>query len=71
MICPSRVSACLPSCLYLCLCLGPVQVHEHLPIYASCIQEFQSRLEQLQIQQAKLAEVLASDKRCLLTQVQA
>lgn len=41
-----------------------LQVHEHLPIYASCIQEFQTRLDHLQIGQAKLAEVLSSDKRC-------
>lgn len=40
------------------------QVHKHLPIYTACIQEFQSRLDHLQIEQAKLAEVLASDKRC-------
>uniref|UniRef100_H3CPA7 Inhibitor of nuclear factor kappa B kinase subunit epsilon n=1 Tax=Tetraodon nigroviridis TaxID=99883 RepID=H3CPA7_TETNG len=44
-------------------------VHEHLPIYASCIQEFQSRLEHLQIEQAKLAEALASDKSCQRMQV--
>lgn len=39
------------------------QVHEHLPIYAAGISEFQSRLDHLQIEQAKLAEVLASEKR--------
>lgn len=39
------------------------QVHEHLPIYATGISEFQSRLDHLQIEQAKLAEVLASEKR--------
>ncbi|XP_056886220.1 inhibitor of nuclear factor kappa-B kinase subunit epsilon [Takifugu flavidus] len=44
-------------------------VHEHLPIYAACIQEFQSRLDHLQIEQAKLAEVLASDKSCQKMQV--
>ncbi|XP_075880513.1 inhibitor of nuclear factor kappa-B kinase subunit epsilon isoform X2 [Nelusetta ayraudi] len=40
------------------------QVHEHLPIYAVGISEFQSRLDHLQIEQAKLAEVLASEKSC-------
>ncbi|XP_059186106.1 inhibitor of nuclear factor kappa-B kinase subunit epsilon [Centropristis striata] len=40
------------------------QVHEHLPIYAGGIQEFQSRLDHLQIEQAKLAETLANDKSC-------
>ncbi|KAK2862307.1 hypothetical protein Q5P01_001840 [Channa striata] len=39
-------------------------VHEHLPIYAAGIQEFQNRLEHLLIQQAKLAETLADDKSC-------
>lgn len=39
------------------------QVHEHLPIYAAGIHEFQNRLDHLQIEQAKLAEVLANDKR--------
>ncbi|KAF3856101.1 hypothetical protein F7725_016824 [Dissostichus mawsoni] len=39
-------------------------VREHLPIYASGIQEFQNRLDHLQIEQAKLAETLASDKSC-------
>ncbi|KAM9859203.1 inhibitor of nuclear factor kappa-B kinase subunit epsilon [Aulostomus maculatus] len=39
-------------------------VNEHLPIYAAGIQEFQNRLERLQIEQAKLAETLASDKSC-------
>ncbi|XP_030275176.1 inhibitor of nuclear factor kappa-B kinase subunit epsilon isoform X2 [Sparus aurata] len=39
-------------------------VHEHLPIYASGIQEFQNRLDHLQIEQAKLAETLANDKSC-------
>uniref|UniRef100_A0A3Q3WBH5 Protein kinase domain-containing protein n=1 Tax=Mola mola TaxID=94237 RepID=A0A3Q3WBH5_MOLML len=39
-------------------------VHEHLPIYAAGIQEFQTRLDRLLIEQAKLAEVLASDKSC-------
>ena len=39
------------------------QVHEHLPIYTTVIQEFQNRLDHLQIEQAKLAETLASDKR--------
>ncbi|XP_031179019.1 inhibitor of nuclear factor kappa-B kinase subunit epsilon isoform X2 [Sander lucioperca] len=38
-------------------------VHEHLPIYAAGIQEFQNRLDHLQIEQAKLAETLANDKR--------
>ncbi|XP_078104329.1 inhibitor of nuclear factor kappa-B kinase subunit epsilon isoform X3 [Sander vitreus] len=37
-------------------------VHEHLPIYAAGIQEFQNRLDHLQIEQAKLAETLANDK---------
>lgn len=40
------------------------QVHEHLPIYAAGIHEFQNRLDHLQIEQAKLAEVLANDKSC-------
>ncbi|XP_037637196.1 inhibitor of nuclear factor kappa-B kinase subunit epsilon [Sebastes umbrosus] len=39
-------------------------VREHLPIYASGIQEFQNRLDHLQIEQAKLAETLANDKSC-------
>nr|XP_043880712.1 inhibitor of nuclear factor kappa-B kinase subunit epsilon isoform X3 [Solea senegalensis]XP_043880713.1 inhibitor of nuclear factor kappa-B kinase subunit epsilon isoform X3 [Solea senegalensis] len=39
-------------------------VHEHLPVYTAGIQEFQSRLDQLQIEQAKLAEALANDKSC-------
>ncbi|XP_033990804.1 inhibitor of nuclear factor kappa-B kinase subunit epsilon isoform X1 [Trematomus bernacchii] len=39
-------------------------VREHLPIYAGGIQEFQNRLDHLQIEQAKLAETLASDKSC-------
>ncbi|XP_067360446.1 inhibitor of nuclear factor kappa-B kinase subunit epsilon isoform X1 [Channa argus] len=39
-------------------------VHEHLPIYAAGIQEFQNRLEHLLIQQAKVAETLADDKSC-------
>uniref|UniRef100_A0A8C4GDR2 Inhibitor of nuclear factor kappa B kinase subunit epsilon n=1 Tax=Dicentrarchus labrax TaxID=13489 RepID=A0A8C4GDR2_DICLA len=41
-----------------------LQVHEHLPIYAAGIQEFQNRLDHLQIEQAKLAETLANDKSC-------
>ncbi|XP_041812070.1 inhibitor of nuclear factor kappa-B kinase subunit epsilon [Chelmon rostratus] len=39
-------------------------VHKHLPIYAASIQEFQNRLDHLQIEQAKLAETLANDKSC-------
>uniref|UniRef100_A0A4W6DNG2 Inhibitor of nuclear factor kappa B kinase subunit epsilon n=1 Tax=Lates calcarifer TaxID=8187 RepID=A0A4W6DNG2_LATCA len=39
-------------------------VHEHLPIYAAGIQEFQNQLDHLQIEQAKLAETLANDKSC-------
>uniref|UniRef100_UPI0037E9176D inhibitor of nuclear factor kappa-B kinase subunit epsilon n=1 Tax=Semicossyphus pulcher TaxID=241346 RepID=UPI0037E9176D len=39
-------------------------VHQHLPIYATGIQEFQNRLDHLQIEQAKLAETLANDKSC-------
>ncbi|KAG7238307.1 hypothetical protein INR49_031018 [Caranx melampygus] len=39
-------------------------VHQHLPIYTAGIQEFQNRLDQLQIEQAKLAETLANDKSC-------
>ncbi|XP_026163545.1 inhibitor of nuclear factor kappa-B kinase subunit epsilon [Mastacembelus armatus] len=39
-------------------------VHEHLPIYAASIREFQNRLDHLQIEHAKLAETLASDKSC-------
>lgn len=45
------------------LWLLSLQVHEHLPIYAAGIQEFQNRLDHLQIEQAKLAETLANDKR--------
>ncbi|KAM9758650.1 inhibitor of nuclear factor kappa-B kinase subunit epsilon [Menidia menidia] len=41
-----------------------LQLHEHLPIYTAGIQEFQKRLNLLQIEQAKLAETLASDKSC-------
>ncbi|XP_029908411.1 inhibitor of nuclear factor kappa-B kinase subunit epsilon [Myripristis murdjan] len=37
-------------------------IREHLPVYASGIQEFQTRLDQLHIEQAKLAEALADDK---------
>uniref|UniRef100_A0A7N8Y2T8 Inhibitor of nuclear factor kappa B kinase subunit epsilon n=1 Tax=Mastacembelus armatus TaxID=205130 RepID=A0A7N8Y2T8_9TELE len=43
-----------------------LQVHEHLPIYAASIREFQNRLDHLQIEHAKLAETLASDKRTSL-----
>lgn len=43
-------------------CLSP-QVHQHLPLYSAGIQEFQNRLDQLQIEQAKLSETLANDKR--------
>ncbi|XP_034537118.1 inhibitor of nuclear factor kappa-B kinase subunit epsilon [Notolabrus celidotus] len=39
-------------------------VHQHLPIYAAGIQEFQTRLDHLQIEQAKLAETLGNDKSC-------
>nr|XP_020448929.1 inhibitor of nuclear factor kappa-B kinase subunit epsilon-like [Monopterus albus]XP_020448930.1 inhibitor of nuclear factor kappa-B kinase subunit epsilon-like [Monopterus albus] len=39
-------------------------VREHLPVYTAGIQEFQSRLDHLQIEQAKLAEILADDKSC-------
>uniref|UniRef100_A0A8C2XGM6 Inhibitor of nuclear factor kappa B kinase subunit epsilon n=1 Tax=Cyclopterus lumpus TaxID=8103 RepID=A0A8C2XGM6_CYCLU len=46
------------------LWLLSLQVREHLPIYAAGIQEFQSRLDHLQIEQAKLAETLANDKSC-------
>ncbi|XP_033821831.1 inhibitor of nuclear factor kappa-B kinase subunit epsilon [Periophthalmus magnuspinnatus] len=38
------------------------QVHEHLPIYSSGIQEFQDRLDHLLIEQAKLSETLDNDK---------
>uniref|UniRef100_A0A8C2Z430 Inhibitor of nuclear factor kappa B kinase subunit epsilon n=1 Tax=Cyclopterus lumpus TaxID=8103 RepID=A0A8C2Z430_CYCLU len=48
----------------LSLWLLSLQVREHLPIYAAGIQEFQSRLDHLQIEQAKLAETLANDKSC-------
>uniref|UniRef100_A0A8C9XLJ7 Inhibitor of nuclear factor kappa B kinase subunit epsilon n=1 Tax=Sander lucioperca TaxID=283035 RepID=A0A8C9XLJ7_SANLU len=51
----------LQSCL-ISLWLLFLQVHEHLPIYAAGIQEFQNRLDHLQIEQAKLAETLANDK---------
>ncbi|XP_053172716.1 inhibitor of nuclear factor kappa-B kinase subunit epsilon [Scomber japonicus] len=39
-------------------------VHEHLPIYAASIQEFHNRMDHLQIEQAKLSEILANDKSC-------
>ncbi|XP_017271157.1 inhibitor of nuclear factor kappa-B kinase subunit epsilon [Kryptolebias marmoratus] len=39
-------------------------VHQNLPVYTAGIQEFQNRLERLQIEQAKLAETLANDKSC-------
>ncbi|XP_024915561.1 inhibitor of nuclear factor kappa-B kinase subunit epsilon isoform X1 [Cynoglossus semilaevis] len=39
-------------------------VHQHLPIYAAGIHEFQNRLEQLLIEQAKFTESQASDKSC-------
>lgn len=38
------------------------QVHQHLPIYSTGIREFQTQLQHLQIQQAKLAETLTHDK---------
>uniref|UniRef100_A0A8D0CUQ5 Inhibitor of nuclear factor kappa B kinase subunit epsilon n=1 Tax=Sander lucioperca TaxID=283035 RepID=A0A8D0CUQ5_SANLU len=50
------------SYIYQSLWLLFLQVHEHLPIYAAGIQEFQNRLDHLQIEQAKLAETLANDK---------
>ncbi|XP_071373900.1 inhibitor of nuclear factor kappa-B kinase subunit epsilon isoform X2 [Centroberyx affinis] len=37
-------------------------IREHLPVYTTGIQEFQNRLDQLLIEQAKLAESLADDK---------
>ncbi|XP_019736077.1 inhibitor of nuclear factor kappa-B kinase subunit epsilon-like isoform X1 [Hippocampus comes] len=40
------------------------QVNDHLPGYVAGIQEFQNRLDHLQIEQAKLAETLNSDKSC-------
>ncbi|XP_040058533.2 inhibitor of nuclear factor kappa-B kinase subunit epsilon isoform X1 [Gasterosteus aculeatus] len=39
-------------------------VREHLPIYSAGIHEFHSRLNHLQIEQAKLAETLANDQSC-------
>ncbi|XP_015227922.1 PREDICTED: inhibitor of nuclear factor kappa-B kinase subunit epsilon [Cyprinodon variegatus] len=39
-------------------------IHQHLPIYSAGIREFQTQLEHLQIQQAKLAETLTHDKGC-------
>lgn len=48
---------------YHSLCLLSLQVHEHLPIYAASIQEFHNRMDHLLIEQAKLSEVLANDKR--------
>uniref|UniRef100_A0A146VRV0 Inhibitor of nuclear factor kappa-B kinase subunit epsilon n=1 Tax=Fundulus heteroclitus TaxID=8078 RepID=A0A146VRV0_FUNHE len=39
-------------------------VYQHLPIYSAGIREFQTQLEHLQIQQAKLAENLTHDKSC-------
>ncbi|KAK7877887.1 hypothetical protein WMY93_031458 [Mugilogobius chulae] len=38
------------------------QVHEHLPVYKSGIQEFQDRLDQLLIEHAKFSETLDNDK---------
>uniref|UniRef100_A0A8C4DAV4 Inhibitor of nuclear factor kappa B kinase subunit epsilon n=1 Tax=Dicentrarchus labrax TaxID=13489 RepID=A0A8C4DAV4_DICLA len=52
------------SYMYQSVWLLSLQVHEHLPIYAAGIQEFQNRLDHLQIEQAKLAETLANDKSC-------
>ncbi|XP_061687643.1 inhibitor of nuclear factor kappa-B kinase subunit epsilon isoform X4 [Syngnathoides biaculeatus] len=40
------------------------QVNEHLPGYAAGIQEFQNRLDHLQIEQARLAETLNNDRSC-------
>lgn len=40
------------------------QLHEILPVYTAGIQEFQNQLDHMQIEQAKLAEALASDKSC-------
>uniref|UniRef100_A0A3Q1JQ09 Protein kinase domain-containing protein n=1 Tax=Anabas testudineus TaxID=64144 RepID=A0A3Q1JQ09_ANATE len=64
-----RLQSCLNvghRILTLCssLLLLSLQVHQHLPIYAAGIQEFQNRLDHLQIEQAKLAEALANDKSC-------
>ncbi|KAG7264224.1 hypothetical protein CRUP_014125 [Coryphaenoides rupestris] len=39
-------------------------VREHLPVYMGGIQQFQSELEHLLIEQAKLDKGLADDKRC-------
>lgn len=39
-------------------------VHERLPGYTAGIREFQNRLDQLQIEQSKLAETLSNDKSC-------
>uniref|UniRef100_A0A669E265 Inhibitor of nuclear factor kappa B kinase subunit epsilon n=1 Tax=Oreochromis niloticus TaxID=8128 RepID=A0A669E265_ORENI len=58
----AMVTIRLQSCLNNLRCSSP-QVHQHLPVYSAGIQEFQNRLDQLQIEQAKLAETLANDKR--------
>ncbi|MED6277280.1 hypothetical protein CHARACLAT_011696 [Characodon lateralis] len=39
-------------------------VHQHLPVYSAGIRDFQTQLEHLQIQQAKLVETLTHDKSC-------
>ncbi|XP_056129442.1 inhibitor of nuclear factor kappa-B kinase subunit epsilon isoform X2 [Lampris incognitus] len=39
-------------------------IQEHLPAYTAGIQEFQSRLDRLHIEHAKLAESLVHDKDC-------
>lgn len=53
---------CLVSGWWFFASLSP-QVREHLPIYSAGIHEFHSRLNHLQIEQAKLAETLANDQR--------
>lgn len=70
----SSVLDCMPFilgqiCDFFVMWLPSLQVREHLPIYAGGIQEFQNRLDHLQIEQAKLAETLASDKRYSLPSV--
>ncbi|KAF7660658.1 hypothetical protein LDENG_00276880 [Lucifuga dentata] len=72
-----RLQTCLSSEVRLCM-LGHSSVNpdsadngkklqlvqQHLPVYTAGIEDFQNRLDQLQIEQAKLAESLADDKSC-------
>ncbi|KAK5607569.1 hypothetical protein CRENBAI_013940 [Crenichthys baileyi] len=50
--------------LFVYVLLLSLQVHQHLPVYSAGIRDFQTQLEHLQIQQAKLVETLTHDKSC-------